>query len=161
MSETANHEAHEALCRRCGMSCHFAIPVNGLPVVVDDLHCRFLEWDSDNRMRCGVYEERFEKAPWCHTVDESLKAGLLAQDCPYAQGTSGYRGKTRLHPRIWKRVAPHVRAEIVTHGMPAGASIEGLLRFMKGTGDGEWEVGLNPAGDRLMLKRLDDEKSPE
>ena len=58
VSTPKQDDAHEAMCRRCGMSCHFAIPVNGLPVVFNDLHCRFLETDDDGKFRCGVYEQQ-------------------------------------------------------------------------------------------------------
>lgn len=141
-------EQHEALCRRCGQSCHFAIPVNGLAVVVDDLCCRFLAKDAEGRFACTVYEERFARAPWCHTAEDALAGGLLAQDCPYARGVRGYRGKTRLHPRLWKQVEPAVRAEVLARGVPAGASEEGLLRFLERTGGGEWRIDVQ--GDRLM-----------
>jgi uncharacterized cysteine cluster protein YcgN (CxxCxxCC family) len=145
-------DAHEALCRRCGISCHFAVPVNGLPVVVDDLHCRFLEQEDDGRFKCSVYTERYERAPWCHSAEEALENGLLAQDCPYAAGTSGYRGKTRVHTRLQAKVLPAIRAEVITYGLPAGASVDGIKRFMARTGGGTWDVVLSPDGSRLMVR---------
>src|SRR5258707_1179574 len=42
-----NEAEHEALCRRCGISCHFALPVNGVPMVIDELRCKFLGRDPD------------------------------------------------------------------------------------------------------------------
>lgn len=69
------HQEHEALCRRCGMSCHFAVPVNGLAVVLDELRCRFLGRDGEGRYGCTVYERRFEVAPWCQTVESALAGG--------------------------------------------------------------------------------------
>jgi len=133
------------------MSCHFAVPINGLPVVVDDLHCRFLESDDDGKYRCGVYLERFERAPWCHTVEESLENGLLAQDCPYAAATSGYRGKTRLSTRLEARVLPHVRADILANGLPVGVSLDGLQRFLERTGGGDWVFVLTQDGARVQV----------
>ncbi|MFT7625299.1 MAG: putative cysteine cluster protein YcgN (CxxCxxCC family) [Myxococcota bacterium] len=150
MSRLVNSDdAHEALCRRCGQSCHFAVPVNGLPVVVDDLHCRFLARAPSpaTGFVCSVYEERFERAPWCATSDEALAAGLLAQDCPYTSKTSGYRGKTRLSERLMAQVQPHIRAHVLTEGVPAGASRDGFLRFLARTGGGQWSLRVD--GDRL------------
>ena len=152
-------EVHEAKCRRCGVSCHFAVPINGLPVVVDGIHCRFLEDTGQGTFRCGVYEERFEHAPWCHTVDSSLKNGLLAQDCLYASGVSGYRGKTRLSKRLEQRVLPHVRAELMAHGVPVGVSTEGVQRFMSRTGGGEWAFELSEDGSRFRLRPVDGSSS--
>nr|MBP6609058.1 hypothetical protein [Deltaproteobacteria bacterium] len=55
---------HEALCRRCGMSCHFAVPVNGLAVVIDALRCKFLARSSGSdssagQYHCTIYADRF------------------------------------------------------------------------------------------------------
>lgn len=149
--EESDQEAQEALCRRCGQSCHFAIPVNGLAVVVDDLHCQFLAHDDDGRFHCTVYTERYERAPWCHSAGQALEVGLLAQDCPYARGTRGYRGKTRLQRRLMEKVLPHIRAEVLANGVPRGASEAGLLRFLARTGGGRHSIVASGDGERLMV----------
>ena len=141
-----SHDEHEALCRRCGISCHFAVPVNGLPIVVDDLHCTFLGRSDDGRFACTVYEKRFEVAPWCATSDEALEQGLLAQDCPYAAGVRGYRGKTRLHPRLLTPALPMIRADLLTNGAPRGLSLDGLRRFLARTGGGDFTFVEDAAG---------------
>ena len=148
MSETAEHEA---LCRRCGQSCHFAVPVNGLPVVVDDLHCRFLAREPDGTFTCTVYAERFERAPWCQTVDQALAGGFLARDCPYARGVSGVRGKTRLSPRLMRAAEPAIRAHLLEYGAPFGASEAGIQRFMARTGGGRFRVVAEVAGEWLRV----------
>ena len=154
--EERSSDEHEALCRRCGVSCHFAVPVDGLAVVVADLYCRFLVTDGEGGFSCTFYEDRFERAPWCHTVDEALSLGLLAQDCPYAGGRSGYRGKVRLSPRLWAKVAPAVREEVLRRGVPGGASAEGLLRFLARTGGGAWRLRLDLDGERLRVEPVPD-----
>ncbi len=136
---------HEALCSRCGTSCHYGVPVNGLSVIVDDLHCTFLVRTDDGRFACSVYEDRFRQAPWCATAEEALEQGLLSQTCGYvaaarAKGPLAYRGKTRLHPRLEAKVLPAIRAEILARGAPAGVSLEGLRRFLARTGGGEFTV---------------------
>lgn len=148
---------HEALCRRCGVSCHFAVPVNGLPVVVEDLHCRFLDRDVDGRFGCTVYEERFERAPWCATASEALEGGLLAQDCPYTRWTTGYRGKTPLSERLMRQVMPAIRAEVLARGVPVGISEDGLRRFLERTGGGDWVLVEDAAGVRVMIKPAEEQ----
>ena len=160
MNTPVNDDAHEAKCRRCGVSCHFAVPINGLPVVVDDIHCRYLEGTGHGTFHCTVYEERFEYAPWCHTVDESLKQGLLAQDCLYTDGVPGYRGKTRLSTRLEQRILPHVRSELMAHGVPVGVSTEGVQRFLQRTGGGDWAFELSEDGTRLRIRPADCSSSP-
>lgn len=143
-------EEHENLCRRCGSSCHWAVPVNGLPVVVDELHCTYLARDPDGRFRCTVYETRFEVAPWCRTAEQALEHGLLAQDCPYAKHRSGYRGKVTLHPRLQKTVEPAIRAEILRTGVPNGASLAGVLRFLHRTGPETFKFKYDADNERHM-----------
>lgn len=143
-------EEHENLCRRCGSSCHWAIPVNGLPVIVDELHCTFLAKDPDGRYRCTVYANRFEVAPWCRTAEQALDAGLVAQDCPYAQNRPGYKGKVRLHPRLQKTVEPAIRAEILRYGVPEGACRDSALRFLHRTGTDMFTLSYDPEKERWM-----------
>ncbi len=142
--------AHEALCRRCGMSCHFAIPVNGLAVVVDALRCKFLTRDDDGRYRCSVYERRFELAPWCHTAHDALAGGFLAKDCPYARGVPGYRGKVRLSPALLQKVLPAIRAEVARAGAPLGAEPDAVARFL-GEGGEPWEYHISSDGTRYLF----------
>ncbi len=158
---------HEALCTRCGTSCHYAVPVNGLPVVVDDLHCRFLERDGHAdgaaRFRCSVYERRFEAAPWCATVDEALREGYLGQTCGYvaaarARGETPARGKTRLHPRLEARVLPAIRDHLLEEGAPLGVSADGLRRFMARVGEPDVDVVI--AGERWRVIRRERSDEP-
>jgi hypothetical protein len=103
----------EALCRQCGVSCHAAIMIDGVHVVVEGLHCVNLE---DNR--CKVYKERHAKAPWCLPAQVAGPAGALAEDCPYlscgkvglARGPS--KSKTRLSAEEYDKRFPEVAAAI-------------------------------------------------
>ena len=148
----STHAEHEAACRRCGQSCHFAVPVNGLPVVVDGLHCKFLVQITDERFECSVYEERFEKAPWCATVDDALEEGLLSQGCPYTRGVSGYRGKTRLHPRLLQKAEPLIRASILRDGVPVGVHLGGLHQFLARTGGDDFDIYEDEGARKLRLR---------
>lgn len=141
---------HEALCRRCGVSCHFAIPVNGLAVVVDELRCKFLARDEAGRYSCSVYERRFELAPWCHTAQEALGDGFLAQDCPYARGVPGYRGKVRLSPSLLQKVLPAIRAEVARAGAPIGADPDAVAGFLA-SGGSRWEYSVSADGTRYQF----------
>jgi hypothetical protein len=151
------HDEHEAMCRRCGMSCHFAVPVNGLAVVIDALRCKFLGRAEDGRYQCTVYERRFEVAPWCHTAEQALAAGFLAQDCPYARGVAGYRGKARLSPSLLQKVQPALRAEVARAGVPIGADPEAALSFVAEAG-GRWSYSVSEDGTRYLFHREDQAK---
>lgn len=158
-------EAHEALCRRCGASCHAAIPVNGLPVVVPGIHCRYLVEEAPGRFACSVYERRLEVAPWCHTAAEAAARGLLEQTCPYARGIPGYRGKVRLSPRLLLQVLPAVREELRRRGAPGWVSPEGCLRVLQeGAGGVRWTVRHDPAAEgpdgRLYFSPVDENEKP-
>lgn len=146
------YEEHESLCRRCGMSCHFAVPVNGLPVVIDALRCKFLGRDGEGRFACTVYDRRFELAPWCHTAEDALAQGLLAKDCPYARGIPGYRGKVRLSPQLLKQVLPALRAEVARAGVPIGADPDAAAALLA-EGGGSWSYTPSPDGTRYLFTR--------
>lgn len=146
---------HEALCRRCGMSCHFAIPVNGLAVVIDALRCKFLaqEEGEPGRYHCSVYESRYSVAPWCHSAESALHAGFLAQDCPYARGHKGYRGKVRLSPSLQRQVLPAIRSEIVRVGIPIGADPDRVRHFLSESGT-DFAYTVSADGSRYLFAPL-------
>ncbi len=121
---------HEALCRRCGLSCHFGLPVNGLAVAIPGLRCRFLIEDGPGHFACTVYADRFARAPWCRSVAVALEEGLLAQDCPYARGRAGYRGKVWLHRRLLAQVLPAVRRHLLQVGLPESVDVPLAVAFM-------------------------------
>ena len=150
---------YEALCQRCGISCHFAVPVNGLPVVIDALRCKFLgrSLEGDGRFHCTVYARRFEVAPWCHPAESALQHGFLAQDCPYARGVHGYKGKVRLSPSLLRQVLPAIYEEIVRAGVPSGADPEAVLAFLE-QGGGAWEYTFSEDGSRYLFKKQDPQK---
>lgn len=147
-------EEHEDKCRRCGTSCHPAIPVNGVPVVVPGLACRFLAQRPDGRFHCTVYRRRFEVAPWCQTVDDALAEGFLAHDCPYAAGRSGYRGKVWLRPRLFEQVLPTLRAHVADVGVPYMVDPEAARRFLEGDGT-RWTYEWDEEGERFRFRRRD------
>lgn len=152
---TARTDAeHEGLCRRCGVSCHAAVPIGGVAVVVPGLHCRYLEEDRPGRFRCTVYERRLEVAPWCRTSDEALAEGLLAQDCPYAAGTEGYRGKVVVHRRLLAQVLPGVRRGLAEQGAPGWVSAEACSRLLEG-GGGAWVAERDEGADVIRFRRVD------
>lgn len=146
---------HEALCRRCGMSCHFAIPVNGLAVVIDALRCKFLSQieGEPGRYHCSVYASRYSVAPWCHSAESALHAGFLAQDCPYARGHKGYRGKVRLSASLQRQVLPAIRSEIVRVGIPIGADPDRVRLFLSEPGT-DFAYTVSADGSRYLFAPL-------
>lgn len=146
---------HEALCRRCGISCHFAIPVNGLAVVIDALRCKFLSQieGEPGRYHCSVYESRYSVAPWCHSAESALHAGFLAQDCPYARGHKGYRGKVRLSASLQRQVLPAIRSEIVRVGIPIGADPDRVRLFLSESGT-DFAYTVSADGSRYLFAPL-------
>jgi uncharacterized cysteine cluster protein YcgN (CxxCxxCC family) len=146
---------HEAKCRRCGQSCHFAVPVNGLPVVVDDLHCKYLQASAPGQFICSVYSNRFEVAPWCATVDEAIEGQLLAQNCLYTSGIVGYRGKTRLHRRLMAKAEPGIRQSLLRDGGPIGLDLAGARRFLDRTGGGDFDIIEDTESGRVWFRPRD------
>lgn len=124
----------ENLCRRCGISCHPAIQVGRLKVVLPDVHCRFLGRDDGGQYACTVYESRFEKAPWCIWADEAKKESLLSVDCPYHQGTPDQQGKTFINDRLLGTVVPDIADQFLKHGVPEWVTTEGVLRVLERAG---------------------------
>ncbi len=118
---------HEELCRRCGISCHLALRVNGTLVEVPGLRCKFLAPRGDRKWQCTVYKERFDKAPWCHHADEAVPLGFLARDCPYALNAGATVGKVRLREPLLSKVWPALLAAVIEEGVPRYVDQEAFL----------------------------------
>ena len=132
------HEEHEALCRRCGVTCHMPVEIGEAKYVIEELHCRFLGRSADDgRYACTVYENRFEKAPWCHTAEEALATGNLASDCPYARHVPDYKGRVWAPPEVRARLMPIVREKLIHDGLPLSGSPDSALTVLTGNGE-DW-----------------------
>lgn len=143
---------HEAKCRRCGVSCHMAVPsdTHGL-VAVPGLRCQFLEQDQAGLFGCTVYAERFERAPWCHHADEAAPLGYLATDCPY--GTPPGLGKVRLTEQEFAVVWPEMLRKIRAWGVPIYVHREALIAEVAQRTGKPWTLEAWPGDpDRLRLR---------
>lgn len=153
MLDTLSHTEREALCTRCGTSCHFAVDINEVPVVIDELRCRFLARASDGRYGCSVYDDRFERAPWCADLNTALAEGLLGQTCPYvvAQGDPEYAGKHRLTKNERQVALPIIRQALLSEGAPLGACHDGLRDLLATTGGGQFVFVEDEENDTLWV----------
>jgi uncharacterized cysteine cluster protein YcgN (CxxCxxCC family) len=149
-----NEEQREALCNRCGTSCHFGMEIDDVTVVIEELHCRFLAKKDDDTFGCTVYAERFEKAPWCADLEQSLSGGLLSQVCPYVQasGDPDYQGKHWLTTAQRRDLLPVIRRALIEEGAPMGVSLEGLRLLMERSGGGEFEYTELPESDVIWIE---------
>jgi uncharacterized cysteine cluster protein YcgN (CxxCxxCC family) len=130
-----NHDEHEALCRRCGVSCHMALEVGAEKYVIEEIHCRFLGRGDDGRYACTVYEKRFEVAPWCHTAEDALKTGNLAFDCPYTRHIPGYKGKIWASSEVRGKLIPIVRKKLIADGLPLSGNPDSALKILTSGGE--------------------------
>ena len=96
MDRKSDNEAHENLCRRCGVCCHQKVRFGDV-VVITDVPCEFLD-EATNL--CAVYPDRFAKQPLCSSAEASVLAGALPDDCPYVGGVADYNAPVLLrdHP---------------------------------------------------------------
>jgi len=124
----------EDLCHRCGVSCHPAVKVGVLRVVLPDVHCQFLETDTDGVVQCAVYEDRFERAPWCLSASEAKGRHLLSQDCGYHRGKVDRSGKAFLRPRLLASIRPQIVQQILEHGVPHWVTMKGVDALLEAEG---------------------------
>ena len=128
---------HEAKCERCGVSCHFTATVpDGRNVAVWGLHCKFLRRTGD-KAECSVYEDRFEKAPWCHHADQAQPLGMLRVGCPYngdGAGKTALRGEE--YDAVWPGLLPGVLCQVWPEWIDPDAF---LAELKQREPDKEWE----------------------
>ncbi|MSQ85099.1 MAG: hypothetical protein EXR77_19865 [Myxococcales bacterium] len=144
--------AKEDLCRRCGASCHVAVPVDEMgAVVVAGLHCQFLQRDGD-RFACSVYTERFERAPWCHTAEQAQPLGYLASDCPYG---AHQEGKKTLPAAEFARVFPSILRNLRAWGLPTYIDRGAFLSELYTRTGRRWALDPWPGdAERLRLRPI-------
>jgi len=131
-------EEHEAKCQRCGVSCHFTLRFDepAQDIVVWNLGCKFLAKEG-TQYKCQVYDQRFEKAPWCHPYDVAVPVGMMRTDCPY---NDAGKGKTALrgakYDAIWKMLLPRILVQV----FPLHVGRKNFLEELrKREPDTEWE----------------------
>ncbi len=145
--------AHEDKCRRCGVSCHIAIPVRDRHIVVPGMHCKFLAEGTDGKFGCTVYADRFTQAPWCHHADVAAPLGYMADDCPY--GTPAGMGKTRLSAVEFERTWPEILRKLRFWGVPIFTHEAALLAEVTRREGGQWRLEPWPGDEeRLRLVRV-------
>ena len=142
-------QEHEAKCRRCGMSCHFAIEAGGERLIIPEIHCLHLARDGA-RAHCTVYERRFEAAPWCHEAVEAAKVGLLGQGCPYAADPAA--GKRWANPGQRAAILPHVRRALIEKGLERKMNPDAALSVLTAGGE-RWR--WRSEGERYVFERLE------
>ena len=118
--------AHENKCTRCGISCHLAVPINNVPMVVPGLHCKFLKAVGD-KFECSVYDKRFEMAPWCHHADVAVKRGYLSRDCAYTREKNPGVGKVKLSEEDLIHYWPILLDQIQKWGVPEEADAKAIV----------------------------------
>ena len=128
---------HEAQCRRCGVSCHVAVPLGARVVVVPDLHCRFLLQPSPGTFACAVYAERFRAAPWCHHADVAGPLGYLAVDCPHGRAEVG---KVRVSEAEFAKLWPEIWRILRGWGVPAFIDQAAFLAMVARRTGRAWEL---------------------
>jgi uncharacterized cysteine cluster protein YcgN (CxxCxxCC family) len=145
-----NQADKEALCRRCGVSCHLPLEVGNDKYVVEEIHCRFMAREGDGRYGCTVYEKRFEVAPWCHTAEDAAATGNLSSDCLYAAHIPGYKGKTWASPTVREKLIPIVRKKLIAEGLPLSANPDSALKVLTSGGEA-WSYAEE--SDRFVFHR--------
>jgi len=146
-----NHKRNkEALCRRCGVSCHPPLEVGSDKYVIEEIHCRYLAREVDGRFTCTVYKNRLEVAPWCHTAKDALASGNLASDCLYAARIPGYKGKEWASPEVREKLMPIVRRKLISEGLPLSDNPDSALRVLTGGGE-HWNY--TQESDRFAFHR--------
>jgi hypothetical protein len=148
---------HEAKCERCGVACQGSVPVEGPQggqVAIPQLYCIFYGTAADGRQGCTVYEDRFEKAPWCLHADQARQHAALRLDCPYNfQGAIW--GKERVSPEEYLRLWPKIVEYLLSHpSVQPNLTWDRFFAFAhKMDPDYRWSMKVNVLGTVGLLTR--------
>ena len=126
--------------------------IYGRQIVVEHLHCKFLVLEAPGRTSCSVYEERFEKAPWCMPYTLALKMNAYAKDCPYVEnGVGKERVPEEEYERLWPRIAEDITAR---QAVPANFTWAKFFEDAEKRDRGYvWSIRLSMKGDLAKISR--------
>ncbi len=168
----------ESYCTGCGDCCHASIRINKSKVMIPELPCKYLVLKSNGQYRCSVYQERFEKAPWCQDLFGGMIQGTYPVTCNYTKSMGGYAGSVELGDEQYYALREDLQKTIRTafaeitncfHPEDYAAFLTADLKKSSVIGVGEdsaydWvnaTYARLPEGVRDMLSRKLEDKSPE
>ncbi len=118
----------ESYCNNCGDCCSPSVLVKStrtspFKVLVKDLKCKFSKSvNGDNT--CTVYNERFNKAPWCLDLKGMIKGGVAPLHCPYVETLKGYSPTLELNDPQYKTVLPLLKKAVSEGDVSPFASLD-------------------------------------
>jgi hypothetical protein len=128
--ESRERFSDESLCRRCGLCCHSGVTYKGRLILLKDLPCRYLVYESENFTSCMIYERR-EETGWCNKVSvRNVSKGLFPNDCPYVGGIPNYSGKVVPTEDEFKECLPYLRKVFRNYPQPEYISTPVWNRFL-------------------------------
>ena len=113
----------ESMCVDCGLCCYASVPFGKGNVLVPDLRCKHLEYDSVGKSCCGVYEDRHDVAKgWCLPLADAIAKGVFPEQCPYVSDLKNYVGSAVLSDGAYQALKPELKKAIAAGGKPEWAS---------------------------------------
>ncbi len=122
----------ESLCSHCGACCYAKVEVDGAPVVIKSLRCKYLAFDDAGQSRCTVYGDRRRKAPWCKSLELGIEARIFPQECPYVATLGDYTGPRALDAAAYREAESKVRAKLRGKPPEAWADPAAWAAFLSG-----------------------------
>lgn len=95
---TDSNPEHEGLCTQCGKCCYKKVII-GPTVFITPFPCEFLDTQTN---LCTVYEERFEKNPFCLNVNQGMQVSAFPEDCGYVPKFAPPGYKPAVEAWSWK-----------------------------------------------------------
>ncbi len=122
----------ERACVHCSACCVARVRVGDTTVFLRSLRCKYLQADAAGESRCAVYDQRFEKAPWCMGIEEAITKAVFPNGCPYVEGLSGYQGPELLPDAAYAVVVDEFRNHHRGEQPPAWADPSAWNEFVNG-----------------------------
>lgn len=89
-------------------------------MLVPDLRCKHLDFDTVGKSCCDVYENRHDVMKgWCLPLAEGIVKGIFPDKCPYVAEMKDYVGSAILSDAAFSLIEPQVRKSVLEQGKPA------------------------------------------
>ncbi len=120
----------ESVCRRCGLCCHSGVTLKGRLILLKDLPCKYLFYETQSFASCRVYSRR-EELGWCNKMNAwNVAKGLFPDDCPYVRDIKGYSGKKIVSEEELVKLLPDLRKVFRNYPRPEYISTLTWNRFL-------------------------------